>query len=132
MQNIIIFFWIYTKCDEDCWKTFELNTLSTWSANFKPIQHHCTFFNFIFSLFLVCMYVTYIIGSFSEDYDLVAYATYAVCVTFTHECRDFQSETQNCEKLFSTILFSLSVFLPEIRWEEVTEEIFFFSNFVAA
>ena len=68
---------------------------------------------------------------FSRDYGLASHqTTHVVCVNFIRERRDLQfnvdSERQIFEKLFSWQFYLLSEFLPEICWEEVAEEIFFF------
>ena len=42
---------------------------------------------------------------------------------------NIDSKQQICEKLFMAIVFTLRV-LPEIRWEEIAEEIFFLLYFV--
>ena len=60
---------------------------------------------------------------------------YCVCVNFVHDRRDLQLNV-DCERqkilrnFFMTGLL-ISEFLPEICWEEITEEIFpFFSYYV--
>ena len=80
---------------------------------------------------------TYIIGHCNPSVriiDLVSYTTYVVCVNFIHKWRDLQSnvdsEWQIFWESFSWQFNLLSEFLPEICWEEVAEEIFFYFSFL--
>ena len=72
------------------------------------------------------------IQPFSQDYSLASHTTYVLCVNFIRMWWDLEfnvdSERQIFEKLFQGFLFS--EFLKEICWEEIGEEIFFFSYFV--
>ena len=71
---------------------------------------------------------------FSQDYGLASHTTHVVCVNFIRERRDLQfnvdSERQIFWETFSWQFYLLSEFLPEICWEEVAEEIFFFISFL--
>ena len=54
----------------------------------------------------------YKINSFTHDYCLASHNTYVVCVSFVQF--EVDSEPQIFDKLFITILFERSEFLPEI------------------
>ena len=69
---------------------------------------------------------TYIIGHYKpsvKTIDLVYHTTYVVCVHFKHKWRD---RLPIFRETFSLGVKLLSDFLPEICWEEIAEEIFFF------
>ena len=79
---------------------------------------------------------TYIIGHYNPSVriiDLVSHTTYVVCVNFTHKWRDLQfkvdSERLNFWETFHGNFILFSEFLPEICWEEITEEILFVFSF---
>ena len=69
--------------------------------------------------------------SISQDYGLAFYSTYVVCVNFIRERRglqfnvDFEQQISFWETI-SWRFYLLPEFLPEICWEEITEEIFLF------
>ena len=76
---------------------------------------------------------TYVIGHYNPSFkiiDLVSHTTYIVCVNFIHKWRNLQfkvdSERQIFWETFNGSFNLLSEFLPEICWEDVTEEIFSF------
>ena len=79
---------------------------------------------------------TYIVGHYNPSvriFDLVSHTTYVVCVNFIHKWRDLQfkvdSERQIFLRNFPWQFYLLSVFLPEICWEEIAEEILFVFRF---
>ena len=61
--------------------------------------------------------------------DLFSHTTYIVCVNFIHKWRDLQfkinSDWQIFWETFSSQFYLLSVFLPEICWEDIAEQILF-------
>ena len=79
---------------------------------------------------------TFIIGDYNSSVriiDLVSHTTYLVCVNFIHKWRDlqfkFDSEWQIFWETFHVNFILLSEFLPEICWDEITEEILFVFGF---
>ena len=59
--------------------------------------------------------------------DPVSHTTYVVCVNVIHKWRDlqFRLRTTDFKRNFSLQFYLLSEFLPEVRWEEIAEEILF-------
>ena len=80
---------------------------------------------------------TYIIGHYNPSVriiDRVSHTTYVVCVNFIHKWRQLQfkgdSERQIFRETFHGNFYLLpSEFLPEICWEEISEEILFVLRF---
>ena len=76
------------------------------------------------------MYIhNWLLQSFSQYYGLASYNSHVVCLNFIHEWRDLQFKrrlrTTDIRETFSWYVYLLSEFLPEISWEEITEEILF-------
>ena len=77
-----------------------------------------------------CTYITYIIGHYNPSLrivDLVSNTIYVVCVNFIHKWRNLQFKVDSERQIFwetfhSNFIYSQE-FLPEIRWEEIAEEI---------
>ena len=83
------------------------------------------------SIMYVCTYKhNWPLLPFSQDYGLASHDTHFVCGNFIRECRVLQlnvaSKRLNFWETFSWHVYLLSEFLPEICWEKIAEDVFFF------
>ena len=67
---------------------------------------------------------------FGQNYDIASHPTYVVCFNFIRKWRDLKFKADTELQIFRETIhhncYLLSVFLPEICWEEVAEEIFLY------
>ena len=63
---------------------------------------------------------------FTQDYDLVSYVTYIVCVNFIHKWQDsqFKRTTNFFFKFFNAILFTIIVFARNLQRLNCQKNIF--------